>query len=437
MSARRYLAFLSLSGAALLLIAGCVSDKTVQHQIPAEELNVQLGRQIELVKVKTSREKVKIVADRSGGAHVIVASPELKQVLEVVVRPEGIAQRRVIRSGISPDQIDGALDAHEKLHVLIDAEHWVFEHDRWRRSDTTPWQSAGIRASDIRFVAGAPGLIWSFDVSGTQVGAPNRVDIWGFGGYGAALVWPWLTHGSRAVIVAELPSGYGRWLVLGAHGVEDTAVQAAAADRAGNIYVVYSSSRGGILSGDPQFRYTRIGADLLTQSANAVPSSQDTWFESGQLLDIEGRPLSPLERQCMNYLGRCDSLAVTPNGDIAVVGLDWIVRNDRWSPGEKSPPSLYYVFLTASKTGLFYALTVGEPEDSWWGKHFPVHYRQFIDGRWSAPILIGTADVESFWGVIWHAFDLASVNGNGVFAAWPTDDGIVGRWITPIDSAPH
>ena len=92
--------------------------------------------------------------------------------------------------------------------------------------------------------------------------APRRTEIYGFGGGPAGLIWPWFTYGSRAVLVAEKPAGFGTWVVLEPQGRESTFPVGVAADREGNIHTLYERSRGG-MGGVISYRYACIGADVF------------------------------------------------------------------------------------------------------------------------------------------------------------------------------
>lgn len=71
----------------------------------------------------------------------------------------------------------------------------------------------------------------------------------------------------------------------------------------------------------------------------------------------------------------------------------------------------------------------GRAYNQWTGKGFPVLYLEFGRGTWSAPVEVGTADVLSFFGYVWNAIQLGSSGGREALVVWPTEDGIVARWI--------
>ncbi len=59
----------------------------------------------------------------------------------------------------------------------------------------------------------------------------------------------------------------------------------------------------------------------------------------------------------------------------------------------------------------------------------PVFYLQFRDGGWSAPVEVGGARVDSFFGSVWDAVQIATDGEERVFVTWPVRGGIEGRWV--------
>jgi hypothetical protein len=78
-----------------------------------------MGNTIELLRVETARDKVCLVAEPDGNVHAIISTTKLNQVFDVLVGPEGVIEKRLIRSNVSPWQVDGALDSDGQLNVLI------------------------------------------------------------------------------------------------------------------------------------------------------------------------------------------------------------------------------------------------------------------------------------------------------------------------------
>jgi hypothetical protein len=241
-----------------------------------------------------------------------------------------------------------------------------------------------------------------FQVNGNDLGAPGRVDIYGFGGAGGAIIWPWVTQGTRTVLVSETPGGYGPWIVVDPLGVEDTAVVDAAGDTQGNVYLVYTKSRGGMAS-EGSHHFVRLSAELLQGSSGTVSANADMRTSTNRIKAVTGQMIAkhPGER------------------DPAPGGLGFYSR-----------PADYYRSLDTGEP--LHALTVGEARDPWWGKGFPVRYQMFSGNAWSGAIDVGLADVRSFWGFIWDALDIARIGQDGAFLVWPVEQAIVGRRVERV-----
>lgn len=385
---------------AVSLSVACATIEPAPSEAAVPPPQVRLGPTVSLLEAPTARDKVRAIAGSDGSIHVLVASTERREVVEVIVPLSAEVQRRVIRSQVSPSQIDVAFDARGRLHALIDAEHFVMEGGTWQRSDRTPWQSLASKPEVRRFVRGAPDLVWVFELSGTALDAPGRVEIHGFGGYAGAIFWPWLTHGRRTVLVADSPSGYGPWVVLEPQGKEDTAVIDAEADERGNVHLVYGRSRGGLMS-ETSHRYIKLGAELL-RVGPGTSGTPDAPASSTQFRAVEGQPIDN-RQEVPGRTSTGATLIPRPAGLALRLSLD----------GERT----------------LHALTVGEARDQWWGKGFPIRYLAYSGGAWSGAIDAGLADVSSFWGYIWGALDIVSAGHGRAFLVWPTERAIVGRWV--------
>ena len=79
--------------------------------------------------------------------------------------------------------------------------------------------------------------------------------------------------------------------------------------------------------------------------------------------------------------------------------------------------------------GGFDVVVIGSHPESPSGQELPVFYLQFRDGRWSAPVEVGGAKVDSFFGSVWDAVQIASDGGERVLVTWPVRGGIEGRWV--------
>jgi len=390
-------------GVAGLMVA-CVTTNQVRPEEAAPPPVVSLGPTIELLRVRTGHDTVRVVAHGDESVHVLIASRELRQVFDVVVPRVGEPKRSVIKSDISASRLDGAFDAQRRLHALIDTEHMVLEEGVWHSSDQTPWRASGLKVYSARFVPGAPDLIWAFHVNGKEVDAPRRMELFGFGGFGAGIIWPWFTAGIRTVLVSESPAGYGPWVVIEAQGRQDTTVDDIAADDQGSVYLVYSASSGGLASAT-EHRYVRLTAELLRRNAGSDSGGPGSPESSSKFLSVQGQPIG--EHQVVRR--------ESPNGPAFIA-----LPVGPFAGGSR---------LSSDTGETLHAVTIGEPRNQWWGKGFPVRYQLFSDNAWSGGIDVGVAEVRAFWGGIWDAFDIASVGNDRVFVVWPTEQAIVGRWV--------
>lgn len=391
-----------------IMMAGCAT-RAPPAEPAAPPAVVVLGPVIPLLDVPPTTDRVRVVPAPDGSVHVLVASNGPRVVREVVVSPSGEVQhRRIVLGDVSVSNLDAAFDRRGRLHALIDQEHLVFEQGVWHRSDQTPWQALEWRPHRARFVPNAPDLVWSFEVDGSKVGASGRWEIYGFGGMGAGIIWPWFTRGERAVVVADLPSGFGPWIVIDPEGPMDTRVTDATADDGGNVYLAYAATREGMIPAAGVY-YVKLAADLLAGSDGVE------WRRTG----VDGS------------LRTVRAVKGTPLGAQAVVRGESAYR-PHYVP---YPPHFFGgVGALRMSTNVLQrprALVVAEARDKWFGRGFPIQYVEFDDFRWSSPIEVGLADHAggSLLRSIWDAYDLGTTGSGRTFVAWPTAQGIVGRWI--------
>ncbi len=411
-------------------LSGCGSLKGREYPTVEQSKEIRAGPLIELLHVKTSSDKVRAIADAGGRVHCVIASSELRQVVEIVVDQAAVLQRHVIRSGVSPSSIDAAFDDRGRLHVLLDAQHLVFDHGAWYASSDTPWQKTGLNVEEPRFVAGAPHLIWAFQVHGGEVGGPVRWDWYAIGGgMGGALIWTWPTRGVRQVLVSETSTGEGPWVVLEPHGKEDTEAFSLSADRQGDVYLTYG--RGG--SGPPyvpSLKYAKLGAEMLLAAAT---SNRAAVAQNGtkRVIPFEGHD-GTLEGITMDS----GNVVADPENENVLVGLRWLVRGTKLSgpfafPAAE-PMEAAYTTSVPSGGDMFDAVMIGEPRDQFWGTGFPVLYLAFSRKGWSAPAQLGLARDVTFRRDWVPEVDLASTQNGKAFVAWAAKDGIVGRWVERI-----
>ncbi len=399
-----------LAWAALVLVAACATGGAPDAVPASPAPAVRLGPVLMLLDVPPRADKVRAVTAPDGRVHVLVASLSTRVVSEIVVSDDGAPQRRTVLAGAAPARLDAAFDRQGRLHVIADLDHLVFEKGAWRPSPETPWQGLAFSPLDVRFVPGAPDLVWLLSVRGSDIGASGRWALYGIGGYGAAIIWPWFTRGTRAVAVSATPAGLGPWVVVDPEGPLDTVVLDATADASGNVFLTYRASREDLLASATS-SYVRIASDTLTGASGIPFSRAGTHAETRQLRAVKGSAMTEVGVVRGESRYRTNVVPLPPHHFGAAVG--GALR------------------VTASVTAQPRALVVAAPHDAWSGRGFPIQYLEFNDVAWSAPVDVGLADRAGsvLGGAIWDAFDIVVTPADRAFAVWPTTEGIVGRWI--------
>jgi hypothetical protein len=410
-----------------LLLAACSETPT---RPVGEPVAVELGPVIRLLDVPTSNELVQVLMDDAGLAHVIVASPKSKTLRHLVVdRTGSIPLDELIRPEVKPESLDAAFDAAGRLHVLAGRQHFVRGSEgRWSEAPT-PWAAAGLEAATPRFVHGAAAdhpLLYAFDVRGKAVDAPARWDVYGLGGsFGAGIIWPWRTRGSRLAIVAEDGGPYDRWSVIDLDENEDVADWTVVAEPDGRVHVLYDAQR------------TALAQMLRARHAVVEPPGPD---DAGQFREIAGHRVRPVpgsdipvtpERPSIGLSAAAGFSPVT--GELLLVREHVggrVLRDGAWGPDVPFPLELAWQPRVATQAAQrFDVLVTGLRTDSRTGSDRPLLYLQFRDGRWSAPVEVAGPSVDTLFGWIWGAVQVASDGHGHVLVTWPARDGIEARWL--------
>jgi hypothetical protein len=427
----RCFAGLSCCVLAVAWLTACATAPPPLVSPPAPD--VRLSPVYDLFPGETVRDKVAVVIDNTGLAHVLIASTRRKEVHHVVVGPEGVVARELVRSATSPDSLSAVFDEHGVLHVLLDCHHLIRQDGAWRAGDPPPWELAGFEPLRCWFVRDAPRPTWAFLLRGGDVGAPERWDWYIAGGAPAGIVWPWHTQASKLVVVVPTADVRGRWFVLDPMDNFDASNVRTLADERGEILVLYDAIRGG-LSGVSYPRLARL---------RSAPSSGATGERDALPGSRPGVMLQPVKGQALligkagfgpDGLGNDVMAARDPHSGTALVVQPFdgsrLLRGTSWSAKIPLPITHFWKpRLAPAGNERFHAMVIGEAGGRWTGKATTVLYLVFADGRWSGTVDIGLADVSSFWGSIWDAVEIGSSGGRRALAVWPTPDGIVGRWI--------
>lgn len=422
----------------VFILGGCVSaPSTTPRSVEGEVPKIELGPLIKILEGRTIDDSIHVVVDQGGTAHVLIASHGLSKTLELIIRGDSVIDRRVVQAGGKPSSVDAAYDRQGRLHALVATEHYIFSKDRWEKTAETPWDKACISVESAHFVPGAPDLVWTFQVSGSDVGSPIRFEIRGAGSGSYGLIWPWLSRGIRTALVSDTGEGYGPWVVMEPYGKNDTSLADAASDDRGNVSILYRnpSYKGGLLTG-LKSRYANIPVQMLRDSRPRTGKYVDTQCGSTLIIPAEGSDLP---------FYNTDMLAIDPESSTAIIKMcppstenkscsSWLNSGAGWH----SPVTMPVTGMARAMPGgnnSFDAVVAGGPLLSLVKKDFPIVFLHFEKGRWSAPVDLGMAHPGSswntgpFWGDIWHKISIAESSAGSAFIAWPTKDSIVGCWV--------
>ena len=212
------------------------------------------------------------------------------------------------------------------------------------------------------------------------------------------------TTGSRAVVARNLKNNQQTMVVVEPTGNEDTAPEYAFSDPYGNVHLIYSRSRAGML-GYSLLHYVKINNDLLEGVSLNSSAKTEEKSESKRIVAVAGEPIG----QDMLVIGETDGRVFQSR----------LVRSEN-------------AFFPGAIDG-YYALTVGKPHDPWFGNDFPVEFRsllgQGVYREWSGPLEVGLANSGSSLGFIWDALGIVTSGKNRSFLVGPTTQGLYGRWV--------
>jgi hypothetical protein len=439
-----------------LTIFGCQSISV----LPTEDVTTQATPYIHagplhvLLKMPTGLDKVKVLVDNTGLAHIFISSKRINEVHHVVLGSDGVVERELVKNLSSLDtlNLDAAFDRSGQLHVLIGREHMTKQEGNWVTVERTPWKEEGLTIRrQPSFVAGARDLTWAFLIEGQEVGTSGRWDWFGVaGGYPPlGLFWPWHTQADKLIVVPEMAPTYTMWMVLEPESSLDTDFWAFGVNRQGAIQVVYEQSRTmPFLPPVTEVSHAKfvIEPDRLALPTASSDVTAPRW-EHQQLQAIPGgRAIGSNNRPTFIYPPV--SIAIDPDSGATLVvrrsgGFEeffqlreagprgFLVRDEEWSAA--IPMTVSNVMKTSvapSGNDRFHAVVVGEPSNFLTGGDNPIYYLNLTSNVWSPPVTLGLAN-NSHW-IFKDLVDSVEVASNGsrrAVVVWPTDEGIVGRWI--------
>jgi len=419
--------------AAAAIVLGALLLAACAHTPPrpsGDPVAVELGPIVRLLDVRTSSDQLATLIDDVGDAHVIIASHADSTLRHLVVQQTGaIRLVEVIRSDLKISSLDAAIDGAGQLHVLAGRQHLVrAPSGLWSEADT-PWAAADLDTFAPRFVAGGARdhpLLYAFDVKGKEVGAPARWDWYGVGGsFGAGIIWPWRTRGSRLAVAPEDGGRYEDWWVVDLDDNEDVADWSAIADPDGGVHVVYDAQRN-VLAAQSLARYAHI------ESAVADDASPFRDIAGHRVRSVPGTAVTLAPEAPV--IGMASALGFNAaTRELLLVRQHHggrVLRDGVWGPEVPFPMSLAWEpRVLPSAAGAFDVVVTGSKADSPSGYQQPVFYLRFRDGRWSAPVEIADAASASFFGSVWGAVRIANDGKERVFVTWPVPDGIDARWL--------
>jgi hypothetical protein len=419
--------------AAAAIVLGALLLAACAHTPPrplGDSVAVELGPIVRLLDVRTSSDQLATLIDDVGDAHVIIASHADSTLRHLVVQQTGaISLNEAIRQDLKVLTVDAAFDGAGRLHVLADLQHFVREPSSQWSEAATPWATAGLDTFLPRFVAGGTRdrpLLYAFDVKGKAVGAPARWDWYGVGGgFGAGIIWPWRTRGSRLAVAAEDGGRYEDWWVVDLDDNEDVADWSAIADPDGGVHVVYDAQRN-VLAAQSLARYAHI------ESAVADDASPFRDIAGHRVRSVPGTAVTLAPEAPV--IGMASALGFNAaTRELLLVRQHHggrVLRDGMWGPEVPFPMSLAWEpRVLPSAAGAFDVVVTGSKADSPSGYQQPVFYLRFRDGRWSAPVEIADAASASFFGSVWGAVRIANDGKERVFVTWPVPDGIDARWL--------
>jgi hypothetical protein len=408
-----------------LLLASCATEPPAG---PSEPLpDVSLGSVLELLQIKTGFDKTFTIIDALGDAHVFIIAVDAKEVYHIVVTPDGAVQRERVESNTSPSSISAAFGSDGKLHLLLDDKHLVREGASWIVTSNTPWEDPGIRIKmpvsivpgrvSPRFVQGTKDLVWAFLVNGKQLGEHGRWEWFGFGGFGAGIVFPWHVSSEKLVIVAEAVEGDPAWYVLDTQDNLDTANSMLAADSNGVLHIVYEVFRNG-MAGSSEPRYAEI--QLMPPGSGVAHGLPGTTAGGKSLYPVSGSPIPILGNERPFYFSRA-AMAVDPEtGTVLVARVDeqasFVNTNGKWISLPGLPLSYYRAVPAPAGGDAFHVMTAGKSNE--------VLYQRYRAGRWSGAVELGQGK-GGYYGI-------ASNGHNRAFVVWAKETGIVGRWVVAM-----
>ena len=416
---------LVIIGLAVTLCVGCgasmsstVKDSSGKFPPP----NIRLGPMITVADMPV--EKVSATMDNVGRAHLLVAKKPPKDVEYVVVDPDSRIHREPL-NGINtqartffnrlPLKLDIATDGKGRLRAIVDNNALILEGGTWTEAGESPCRQY-VRAGSAFYCA--------FVSSGKELGASLQWEWYGFGGYGAGIIFPWPSYPDKLVILREDGGAWGQMTVIdpGLKGdVDKLHGFTMAGDARGTVHLVYQRAWVVLSASAGETRYVRIpaatgeGGDRISRGGAASDNIPLAGYYSTKVIP---------NPQITDF-----KLAVDPDSGAALLvfpGASQKIRDDRFGMPSRFPLTKGFDPRVApAGSGEFHAVFFGMTSPTFFSApSYPVYYLSNRDGGWSSPVKLGDGKRSSHDTLL-----LVSDASRRAFVTWGTDNGLVGRWV--------
>jgi hypothetical protein len=247
---------------------------------------------------------------------------------------------------------------------------------------------------------------------------------YGFGGYGAGIIFPWPSYPDKLVVLREDGDTWGQRTVIDPDlkgDVEKWYGFTMAGDARGTVHLVYEREWFFIFAMATETRYVRIpsitGGEEDRESRGAASS------DNIALAGYYSTKVVP-NSKFVHF-----TVAADPDSGTALFvsgGRSQKIRNDRFDlPRIIRLPMGSEQRVASAGSGDFHAAVLGEKSSSdIWTPSFGIYYLSNQRGGWSSPVELGDGALVSK-----DTFLLVSDASSRAFVTWGTDNGLVGRWV--------
>ena len=287
----------------------------------------------------------------------------------------------------------------------MDNNALILEGDTWKQAGNTPCRQY-IRAGSSFYCA--------FVSPGKDLGASLQWEWLGFGGGPAGIIFPWPSYPDKLVVLREDGDAWGQMTVIDPGLKGDIDNFSMAGDARGTVHLVYERGWAVIIARETETRYVRLPATTGREGDRV--SSEAASSDNILLAGYYSTKVIPYSK-----IGDFKVAADPDSGAALLLSSrgDQKIRNDRFGlPGRFPLAEGFEPRVASAGFGEFHAAILGRSSP------YPVYYLSKQEDGWSSPVELGDA-------VRWSrdTFLLVSDASRRAFVAWPTDNGLVGRWV--------